>query len=439
MAIDGGVPRTWGGFLGHVSDLMRRLQGYPRGRWVVSCQSTYALTVSLSALWQRGDVAVLPPNAQRESLLSAAEGTCGLLSDRDDEPPCLLCLRPLAVGAEPDGGHTVRALEPSAVVLELLTSGSTGRRKSVHKTLQQVDAELQVLERTFGARIGSATVLGTVSHQHIYGLWFRALWPLASGRVFVSESILFWPALVESLRRHSPAVLVGSPAHLAQIDVLPPGTMEGSVPVFSSGGPLGAANARAVLERLGGPILEVFGSTETGGLGWRERSGAAEVVPWTPLAGVRIEPADDERLWASSPFIAEHRALLGDRGCVDSDERFTILGRADRIVKIADKRMSLDEMEQRLSEHPAVDRVALTVVEPGGAMRRRLLAALIVPAAGEPVPVRHRDLEQVLRRYLAAHYERVMIPRRFVFVEALPVDAQGKLPQLSVMSLLSST
>src|SRR5688572_24624728 len=75
-------------------------------------------------------------------------------------------------------------LDPDACRLMLFTSGSTGEPVAIAKTLRQLDAEIAALEAQFGAGLGIATVHGTVSHQHIYGLLFRILWPLSAGRPF---------------------------------------------------------------------------------------------------------------------------------------------------------------------------------------------------------------------------------------------------------------
>ena len=66
--------------------------------------------------------------------------------------------------------------------LVIHTSGSNGEPVAIPRRLAQLDAEVRALQQAFGAGLDEALVLGTVSHQHIYGLLFRVLWPLAAGR-----------------------------------------------------------------------------------------------------------------------------------------------------------------------------------------------------------------------------------------------------------------
>jgi acyl-coenzyme A synthetase/AMP-(fatty) acid ligase len=59
-----------------------------------------------------------------------------------------------------------------------------------------------------------------------------------------------------------------------------------------------------------------------------------------------------------------------------ADGRFRLLGRADRIVKIEERRVSLDALERALREDAEVDDVRVLVL-PG---QREQLAAVVVPA-----------------------------------------------------------
>ncbi len=114
---------------------------------------------------------------------------------------------------------------------------------------------------------------------------------------------------------------------------------------------------------------------------------------------------------------------------------FTLLGRQDRIVKLAEKRVSLDEVERRLR---ALDWVAEAVVLPleQGA-RQSLAAELVLSAEGERQWRRLGggnfllDLRQQLRPWL----EPVALPRRVRCVAALPRNSQGKLPYLELKEL----
>src|SRR5690606_133717 len=232
-----------------------------------------------------------------------------------------------------DAGDVVlRGLDADACTLVLFTSGSTGEPAAIRKALRQLDAEVAALEAAFGALLEGATVQGTVAHQHIYGLLFRVLWPLSARRPSARRRI----AYVEQLATpDDPAmVLVASPAHLKR---LPPARdwrllSQALRLVFSSGGALPADAARDVSRHWRQAPVEVFGSTETGGIAWQRADGRR--APWQPLPGVDWR-LDGEILQVRSPHLpGGDWWTTSDRACASDDGRFRLLGRADRIVKL---------------------------------------------------------------------------------------------------------
>ncbi len=434
-----------------------------RGQWLVASQSSYAFAVSLCALWQTENLPVLPPNLQSGSLEEIPEDLCGMLSDSSFPSGVLPVLSPTAFSHEADpparrpfgepgcpagreGIWKWRPLDSHRVSLRLYTSGSTGDGKEVPKTLANLEEELSVLEKTFGDRLGECAILSTVSHQHIYGLLFRLLWPLCAGRPFISETPLLWEELT---RQTLPAVcLVSSPVHLSYAcvpgrDINPP---PGCRVIFSSGAPLGKNTAKDIRERWGLPVIEVFGSTETGGVGWRIQSGSRNSGLWTPLKGVTVSAFADEfsgnRLRVLSAFasasVVNGWCALGDSGKVFPDGRFQAAGRIDRIVKIAGKRLSLAEMEFRLNRQPWVNRAVLTPLKIYEDSNRPSIGAVILlsPKGKAQLQAHGRlAVSKKFRTELKKHFDAVTLPRYFRYVDFLPLDSQGKIPQAALKDI----
>lgn len=322
--------------------------------------------------------------------------------------------------------------------LLLQTSGSTGAPLRVAKTLRQLDAEVRTLERCFGARLGTARIAATVSHQHIYGLLFRVLWPLAAGRAFEARAHEYLESLPTLLAR-GPLALVASPAHLkrmpAGIDWHPGGTQLAAL--FSSGGPLPFEAAQAAHAATGECPVEVWGSTETGGIAWRQQLSAD--TPFAALPGVELACADDGTLQLRSPHLdGEDWIDLADRGERTADGRVHLRGRADRIVKIEEKRVSLSAIERAATASGWLAE-ARALALPG---ERAQVALVGVPTpAGRELLLAEgrRALAAKLRAALAAHVERVALPRRFRFVGALPQNAQGKSSEAALAALFAET
>lgn len=338
---------------------------------------------------------------------------------------------PLQAAAHGDPEH-LQVLDEAATRLFVFTSGSTGEPVAIEKRLDQLASEVAALEASFGQALGDATVHGTVSHQHIYGLLFRVLWPLAAGRE-IAPRTFFHEDLLQAIGQQ-PSVLVASPAHLKRL----PGQLDWAAlqghlrAVFSSGGALAADAALDARRRLGVAPTEIYGSSETGGIAWRRWD--REQPAWHALPDVAWRIVDGA-LEVRSPHLADPQAWWRseDRVAVEG-EGFRLLGRADRIVKIEERRVSLDALERHVGDHPAVREVRVVVL-PGA---RDTLVAVIVPSEQGWTMLREqgrRALSQALSQFLSASHDAVARPRRWRFAASLPVNAQGKVTDRELMAL----
>lgn len=328
--------------------------------------------------------------------------------------------------------------------LTFFTSGSSGKPKAVDKTLRQLWLEVNALELTFSEQLGQADILATVTHQHIYGLLFTVLWPIAAGRsvtlplVDYPEQLLQILAQTES-RRYA---LVSSPAHLQRLDNLPQlARYKTSLAmVFSSGGPLSGAVPKNFADNGLQAPTEVYGSTETGGIAWRQRN-PGDSESFSPLAGIEVscDSSDSSDLLViQSPYLSdpqssyttEDKVRLQEHGC------FLLLGRQDRIVKIAEKRVSLSEIEQYLQQHDWIESAKACVLS---TPRVELGVALVLNSVGstELNTEGKFKVRQELRHHLLQRFEKVVIPKRFRYLQQLPYNGAGKVTESDLQALFS--
>jgi acyl-coenzyme A synthetase/AMP-(fatty) acid ligase len=256
------------------------------------------------------------------------------------------------------------------------------------------------------------------------------LWPLMAGRTFLTTTLLQPP----ELRRYAAAhrcIIVSSPAFLSRItdcNELP--AAERIAAVFSSGAPLPDATAEMLQRDWGHAPVEIYGSTETGGIAWRAWSSAEERPLWKLINGVEIELREEaagERLWVKSDFTWRSDWMAtGDLARLNQDGRFVLLGRADDVVKFEDKRVSLSEIRIRLMTHAWVSDARLLLV-PG---RRSVIGAVVIlspqgRAAHDAYgKVKVRD---TLRALLRESYEAILVPRKWRFLNELPDNDMGKI------------
>ena len=399
-------------------------------RWAIYIDDPFDFAAALYGAWHSGKIPYLPADAQAATLERLAGLVDGLAGDLPG------AIGPSDISAEPP----TKALDSNDTRLVMFTSGSGGVPVALEKRLAQLDAEIHTQHETFGrqwARHLDLSIFATVSHQHIYGLLFVVLWPLAAGRRFVTQRLAF-PEEMAARLGPTPTLLVSSPAHLTRLPETLDWTLarRGVQAILSSGGPLPPDAAMTTERCLGRAPIEIFGSSETGGIAWRQRSVHGD--RWQPLPQVEWR-IDDGLLAVRSPYLPDAEWwLTADRVRADADGSFVLLGRADRIAKVEGKRVSLTAIERRLAESPLlVDARVLTMVV-GSGLR---VAAVVVPSVvGRALLTEQgrRAFNETLRAWLADTVERIALPRRWRHVAALPVNAQGKTTEAALASLFDA-
>jgi len=399
----------------------------PRSRAAVALYSgdSYEFSLLLFAALASDAQVVIPANNKRSTVQSLAGVDLWLGDWEVDGAQGLDALL---------GSNALQAETPPQVFageIQLFTSGSSGEPQRVHKTLAHLLVEIAAQQRHWGELAENATMLATVSHQHIYGLLFKVLWPLWSGRPFVGKTYVDVAALLRDAEELAPAIWVASPAQLSRrVDSWPWHCGESLRAIFSSGGPLGAEDAQQIRELSGVAPTEIYGSTETGGIAWRRQ---AEDARWQPLAGVQVASDEAGLLRVNTPWLAEPFAGQ-DRVQLEPDGRFRLLGRADRIVKIEEKRISLSQVEALLCRSEWVAGARALTARRG---RECVAAVAVLTEAGREVLAQRgkSSLVRALRGFLAPDLDGVALPRLWRFVDAIPTNEQGKSPRELLMQL----
>jgi acyl-coenzyme A synthetase/AMP-(fatty) acid ligase len=429
----------WADFRRAVGRLAARLEEAGGKRWLIATDDACALAVALLAVLQTGGRVLLPANLQAGHLAELAGTADGVLV----HPAGGRSLQGgIGIFSEDDGRARWRwrKVDANAAEVQLHTSGTTGRPEPVIKPLRCLEAEVEVLESVFRPE-GAQAILATVPAYHIYGLLFRVLWPLSAGRLIQAEAIAFPEELTVVAEQKPAPLLVSSPAFLwralPMLDL--PRLSARLCGVFSSGGPLEPAVAAAYNAGLACGVVEVYGSTETGGIGYRRVRDPAALPPWRPMPGVRVTLSEGEGvLTVTSPFLPTAQPFeTGDRGSLLPDGCFRLEGRKDRIVKLEERRVSLLEIEERLRGWPQVEDARVIALAAAGA--RTALGAVVVPSEAGWAALAAGGGKRVLRRQLHGalkpHIEALALPRRWRFVRRLPVSPQGKTTAASLVAL----
>jgi acyl-coenzyme A synthetase/AMP-(fatty) acid ligase/3-hydroxymyristoyl/3-hydroxydecanoyl-(acyl carrier protein) dehydratase len=268
----------------------------------------------------------------------------------------------------------------------------------------------------------------------MYGLPFGLLWPVARGSAFYTETVNYSESL-ETLSDRFSIALISSPV---QLDKLPnnlnwPKLKNSINAIFSAGAPLPEAAATRCAEKLR-PVIEIYGSTETGAVAWREQT--ADPL-WQCLPEISISAdTENQTLQIQSPCLSSTKNawfVSADKVILHADQRFELLGRVDRICKIGAKRISLNHIERQLKKHQWVADAKCLLLEQ---RKSRLGAVIALTPEGRAALIDQGKLaiNRQLNQSIAAEVETVAIPRYWRYLTKLPVDSQGK----SATPILSS-
>jgi len=306
------------------------------------------------------------------------------------------------------------------------TSGTTGTYQAIHKTASQLFNEARMLLETFQLEAGFH-VIATVPSYHIYGLLFGFLLPLLGEGTFEEGTPFFPETIRERAVGCDRGLLVTVPAHLAVLAQLEPGDLAGLQRVFCSTAPLSQQDAETFHERQRVPLIEVFGSTETGGIAWRVRPHEPN---WRPLPGIVVTAGEDQRLHLDSPLLSPTESRPS--ACQDRIEllpsgKFRHLGRMDGIVKIGGKRIAIRHLENTILGLAGVEDVVVVRRKRSGGRNEELQALVATTALSE------NEIHSALTRI----FDTTVLPRRIRVVDALPRTSTGKLELAAVEAQLS--
>jgi Acyl-coenzyme A synthetases/AMP-(fatty) acid ligases len=422
----------------------------PASGFVVNlCETRHGFMLGFAAALLRGQTSLLPPGQGRrdwEVLLRQypdaylLSESASLQASGDGDP---------IFDVSPFTRRTMVAATRGTMALQfpqidcahkaaiLFTSGSTGQPTAHAKTWGQLCQGAAGLAKALNwAEIPACAVVGSVPPQHMFGLEATVMLPWFTGVPVHAQKPLL-PADLEIALRQSarPSWWMTTPLHL-RASLRSPTSLAGLAGVVASTMSLPAPLACAAEAAWHVPVLEIYGSTETGALAIRR---TAMETHWVPLQGVSLRHEADceskgeegRRVWASGAHF-ESPVLLGDELDIRPDGRFLWIGRSSDLIKVGGKRASLSALNQNLTDIPGVNDGAcffpedVTSNASDDTHPSRRLAALYVSSTLLP--------QEVLNA-LRTRIDPVFLPRPIFRVAQLPRNTNGKLRAASLADL----
>lgn len=280
------------------------------------------------------------------------------------------------------------------------TSGSAGPPKLCVHPITRMEEETDFLSTLIGPRL---RVVRVVPSHHIYGFLFTIMLPRKLGAEVVD--------MRHSLRLNlQPGDLViGYPEFWARQQRGPQPWPEDVIGVVSTG-PCPAEVAAGLRRSSLARFIEVYGSSETAGIGWRDGSHAGyELFPY-------FDCEDDAIVHRASVVPA----VLQDRLTWHDPRHFSVEGRLDGVIQIGGVNVSPRHIQTVFESHPEVSKVAIRHMPAGDGLRLKAFIVPVDPGKSEA------ELRQDIETWIADRLSAPERPRSLTFGATLPVGPYGK-------------
>ena len=329
------------------------------------------------------------------------------------------------------------------------TSGSTGTpKRCTHawQTLQREAEYLSVLLARSASTGFTGQILACVQPQHIYGFLFTALVPSLT-ECTVLEGLYGSPAtLLKTLQRGD--VIVSFPTYwqyvASSIAVFPNGILG-----VTSTAPCGEDLKRELLSKGLERLVEVYGSSETGGVGFRTSTSEVlaewyELFPYWTLEEARSSDDtrfDDTRFDDTRSDDARHYAVRDDvrqirladalalEGTVEDTrtagkrQLFKPVGRLDGAVQVGGVNVFPSAVAERICTLECVKECAVRLMRPDEGTRLKAFIVLHEAWAAEKREECISKIQQFIRQECSTAEQ----PTSLTFGTALPRNSMGKL------------
>lgn len=307
--------------------------------------------------------------------------------------------------------------------LLFFTSGTTSQPRGALKTSAMIDSEITT-EKAYLSKYDFDSFLVTVPLYHIYGYLFGYAAPKAMDKAIYTKELFMPQNIIDFTAEHKCACITTPVFIKAMLKLDDKRDLSKSI-FISSTGALMPSEVDAFFEKFGAEIVQIYGSTETGGVAYLERGAKL----WRPLNSVSAGVDKESKLQISSPYlsrqifedtIAELPSPFTTSDIVRLDDGgFEILGRSFELLKIGGKRVSVLEIEAAIEAHPDISEAQVIPIKADGLKDERI-EILAVCSMDE------KELSNFVSKTLKELYSEIKINAKCRKVEALEKTFNGK-------------
>ena len=313
--------------------------------------------------------------------------------------------------------YSFSKVDTNKTIINFFTSGSTKESQNIKKTLANLIEEGLDVTEALNLANKELVIKSSTTFCHLFGMTFGLIFPLCNRYLIDTERVLY----PENLDTKN-CFFVSSPAFLNAIK-------KHSLPFNVNPIYIIAAGAKLEDDTFGyfekkASVIEIYGSTETGVIAYRKNSCEKNL---TIFPNVKIENGEV----ITSKYIYENKSIITDNIEI-IDNQISVIGRKDRIVKIYDKRVSLESIENVINNTEIVDRSYCFEFE------NKLACICSLNESGKNLLFTRginelkKHLKNILRNYTD------VVPQKWCFNNCIPTTQTGKIDKAFINKIFAT-
>ena len=301
--------------------------------------------------------------------------------------------------------------------VNLLTSGSSGKNKCIKKNLTNLINEALDINKTFDfSKEEELVITSSTTCAHLFGLTMGFAFPLCTHRT-IYANVIEYPDrynIENSLFVSTPSFLDSTRKNRA--------VLNGAKYIASAGSKLKDETYK-YLESFC-KVIEIYGSTETGVIAYRTDSNHKDM---TLFENVNIFPFENS-VMVKTPYALENEVEICDRIEIVNN-KIVLKNRTDRLLKIQEKRVSAEDMENFLNDNDFVSESFCFKYND------KIACLCALTNTGRDFLLKNGIIELIknLKAFCKLKYD--VIPQRWKFTDIIPRTRAGKIDKLYIQHL----
>lgn len=318
-------------------------------------------------------------------------------------------------------------IDSHKVCINFFTSGSTSKPKMITKTLTNTISEAEDIFVDFLSEYKNPLwVLTSTKSQHMFPFVFYFILPLVyCGELFIDTTDVCYPDDAD----FKDSVFVSTPSFLEKFEKYNVKNEYSPYVIFTAGAKIKDSVCKYLEQES--TVIDIYGSTETGTVGFKRHSSEKAL---TCMKSVEIEPDENSQIVVKSPYFMETSRTLGDIVNIVDKKSFILMNRADRILKIQEKRISAPEVEEIVQKNSFVQECFCFK------SAEKLACAVALSKEGIDFFFEngfcYTKITSYLKNYLNGKVE--IVPQKWKFLYEIPRTVTGKIDKVKIEQIFAT-